>query len=134
MIGCNSSVYVENLTKLNDHGSLPESNEKLSDETLAETNTKLCTCSKRNLSDIDFPRNKFAFADQGRLLEELHLSPQSLQSMYNDGLVYIRDLVLVFLRNIPQFYQILVKHYYVPKRQANLFVKILQKWWKKQQY
>lgn len=129
----NSSIHSENLTKLNDQHSLSKSNENLSDKTITETNTRICTCSNRKLSDNHFSKNKFTLSDQGRLLEELHLSPQSLQSMHNDGLFYIHDLVLVFLRNISQFYQILIKHYHVSKRQANSFVKILKKWWKKHQ-
>jgi hypothetical protein len=120
MNSCNLSTKSEETIKLNNHNSLSKSKKKLSDENITETNIKICTCSKRKLSD-----------DQGRLLEELHLSKRSLQSMYNDGLFYIHDLVLVFLRNIPQFDRILVKHYYVSKKQANLYVKVMQKWWEK---
>jgi hypothetical protein len=107
---------------LTDHTSLPKSYKKLSDENLTETEIKFCRCPKGKLSD-----------DQGRLLEELHLSKRSLQSMYNDGLFYIHDLVLVFLRNNSQFDRILVKYYHVSKKQANLYVKVMQKWREKHQ-
>jgi hypothetical protein len=90
-----------------------------------DENIKFCTCSKRKLSDNDF-------SNQDKLLEELHLSQRSLQSMHNDGLFYIHDLVIVFLRNISQFNQILLKRYCLSKKQVNLFVKIMNKWWKKQ--
>jgi hypothetical protein len=122
MNSCNSSTESEEIIKLNDHNSLPKSNRKLLDENLTETEIKFCRCPKRKLSD-----------DRGRLLEELHLSKRSIQPMYNDGLFYIHDLVLVFLRNSSQFDQILVKHYCVSKKQANLYVKVMQKWRDKHQ-
>jgi hypothetical protein len=119
---------------MNSCNSSAKSNKKFVDENITyETNMKFCICSKRKLSDNHFSMNTFAFTNQCRLLEELHLSKRSLQSMSNDGLFYVHDLVLVFLRNISQFYQILVKHYYVSKKQANLYVKIMQQWWKKHQ-
>ncbi|CAF3424264.1 unnamed protein product [Rotaria sp. Silwood1] len=127
----NSSSKLKEITKLDNDDTLSKSNRKFSDENITKKNVKLCTCSKRKLSDIHISMLKFAFSNQDKLLKELHLSKQSLQSMYNDGLFYVHDLVLIFLRNISQFYQILVKRYYLTKKQANLFVKIMNKWWKK---
>ncbi len=120
MNSSNSSIYLE------------DSNEKLFDknENIGETNIKVCTCFKRKLSDTNFSMNQSTFSDEDRLLEELYLSSRSLQLMHNDGLFYIHDLVSVFLQNTPQFYQILVKHYHVSKKLANLITKIMQKWWK----
>ncbi|CAF2619056.1 unnamed protein product [Rotaria sp. Silwood2] len=128
-----SSSKLNEITKIDNYDVLSKSNRKLSDENIIETNVKLCTCSKRKLSDIHISMLKFAFSNQDKLLKELHLSKRSLQSMYNDGLFYVHDLVLVFLRNISQFDQILLKHYYLSRKQANLFVKIMNKWWKKHQ-
>jgi hypothetical protein len=53
--------------------------------------------------------------------------------MHNDGLFYIHDLLLVYLKNISQFHQILLEHYHLSKNQADLFVKIMNKWWEKYQ-
>ncbi|CAF3628022.1 unnamed protein product [Rotaria sordida] len=129
----NSSSKLKDRIKLDNYDILSKSNRKFSNENITETNIKLCTCSKRKLSDIHISMLKFALSNQDKLLKELHLSKRSLQSMYNDGLYYVHDLVLVFIRNISQFYQILLKHYYLSKKQANLFVKIMNKWWKKHQ-
>jgi hypothetical protein len=103
------------------------------DENIIETSVKLCTCSKRKLSDNHFHAVKFNVSNHNKLLEELHLSNLSLESMCNDGLVYIHDLVLVFLKYVSQFDQILCNRYHLSKKQANRFVKIMNKWWEKHQ-
>jgi hypothetical protein len=43
--------------------------------------------------------------------------------MYDDDHFYVDDLVLVFLRNVPQFYQILVQHYWVSKKTSQFMCK-----------
>ena len=110
---------------------LSNDHRNLLNESITETDVKLCTCSKRKLSDNHFPIENIVCSNQDKLLEELHLSNRSLQSMHNDGLFYIHDLVLLFLRHTSQFHQILSKTYYVPQKRANLFVKTMNKWWKK---
>jgi hypothetical protein len=115
------------------YNTLFKSDRKLSDENRIETAVQLCTCSKRKLSDNHFPIVKVTLSNQDRLLEKLYLSKRSLQSMHNDGLFYIHDLVLVYLKNISQFHQILLEHYHLPKNQADLFVNIMNKWWEKYQ-
>jgi hypothetical protein len=130
---CQEQIFedysVNSLSKLNE---INRFDRKLLDEDITKPEIKLCTCSKRKLSDNDFCTINFAFSNQDKLLEELHLSKRSLQSMHDDGLFYIHDLVLVFLKNISQFDQVLSQRYYLSKKQTNIFVKVMNKWWKKQ--
>ncbi|CAF3480664.1 unnamed protein product [Rotaria socialis] len=100
---------------------------------MTKANLKYCTCSKQSLPENDFSMLKFTLPHQDKSLKELHVSKRSLQLMHNDNLFYVRDLVLVFRRNISQFYEILLKRYYLSKTQAKLLVKIMNNWWKKHQ-
>ncbi|CAF1064116.1 unnamed protein product [Rotaria magnacalcarata] len=120
-------------SQLNNPDILSRSNKRFSDENMTKTNLKYCTCSKQNLPENDFSMLKFTLPNQDKSLKELHVSKRSLQLMHNDNLFYVRDLVLVFRRNISQFYEILLKRYYLSKTQAKLFVKIMNNWWKKHQ-
>ncbi|CAF3432131.1 unnamed protein product [Rotaria socialis] len=120
-------------SQLNDLDILSRSNKRFSDENMTKTNLKYCTCSKQSLPENDFSMLKFTLPHQDKSLKELHVSKRSLQLMHNDNLFYVRDLVLVFRRNISQFYEILLKRYYLSKTQAKLLVKIMNNWWKKHQ-
>ena len=87
------------------------------------------SCSKRKLCENDLSMKRFNFSNERRGLEELYFSPQSLQLMLNDGLIYIDDLVKVFLVNPSEFHRILAKRYHVQVKQAILTSKIIEQWW-----
>lgn len=104
---------------------------KYDDASLASDNLYPSDSSLPEEDSIEnhFPIKRFALCNENRGLEELCFSSQSLQSMFNDGLLYIHDLVNIFLQNPSQFHRILVKRYHVPAKQAILTSQIMQHWW-----
>ena len=101
--------------------SARHNNPSLTDEGIDRTDVKLCTCSKRQRCEND--------ASVMNRLEALSLSKRSLQSMHDDGLVYIRDLVSIFLHGTSQFEQLLRERYHLPAKQARLFFQVLDRRW-----
>ena len=124
----NSSPKLEEMAELNDRNSCSKSNRKYSDETVTKMNVKLCTCSKRKLSDIYMPTPQLDSSSENKLFEEFHVSNSSLQLMDSEDLFYTHDLAL---RNASQFYQILSEHYHLSKNQINLFADVMNNWWEK---
>lgn len=67
--------------------------------------------------------------NERRRLEEIDFSFQSLRLMLNDDLIYIDDLIKVFLSNPSEFHRILINRYHIPIKQAILTSKIIEQWW-----
>ncbi|CAF0731271.1 unnamed protein product [Didymodactylos carnosus] len=66
-------------------------------------------------------------------IEILILPKNSVRLMNNDGLLYVHELVLLFLQNMNKFQQTLICRYHIQMNMAKSFNQIMKSWWSRYQ-